>query len=254
MAERLGVRLRQNGMKGAFVVALLSVLLSSCGSADSTSGNSRDHSTDVACQGATGPRELARIDVDGDGTRDAVSFQAAAETPGDDCAAADSLSVRVGRGEDASYAELTFDPSLPVRSQDVRAVSVPGRAGQLVLVVQSHPRGGFAAHLNAWNGTGMRDPGGDKGLVPFVATDAPTLYVAAACNSTGFEVTEARAHQPIGVVPAWDIDRTTYTVDGATFTKGATTEIADNVLDKELHQKYSDLVDYSLFENCRAAG
>ena len=239
-------------MKGAFVVALISVLLSSCGSADGTSGHSRDHSTDVACQGAAGPRELARIDVDGDGTRDPVSFQAAAETPGDDCSAADSLSVRVGQGEDASYAELTFDPSLDVRAEDLHAVSVPGRAGQLVLVVQSHPRGGFVAHLNAWNGTGMRDPAGDQGLVPFVATDAPTLYVAAACTSTGFELTEARAHQPIGVVPAWDIDRTTYTVDGNAFTKGATTEIADNVLDKQLHQKYGDLVGYSLFENCRS--
>ncbi len=184
----------------------------------------------------------AHIDVDGDGVRDAVSFEAAARTPGDDCLAADSLSVLVGKGQDASYADLNFDASLPVRSQDVHAVSVPGRDGALVLVVQTHPRGGFVAHLNAWNGTGMTDVGGRRGLVPFVATDAPMQHVAAACTSTGFEIIEARAHRPIGVVPAWDVYRTTYSVDGNTFTAGPTTEVADNVLDNQLRRRYRDLL------------
>ena len=65
--------------------------------------------------------------------------------------------------------------------------------------------------------------------------------------------TEAVAHEPVGIAPAWDIKQTTYAVDGTTVTKGATKEIADNVLPKDLEAKYPDLVKHSAFESCRAS-
>ena len=89
-----------------------------------------------------------------------------------------------------------------------------------------------------------------KPVFPFVATDVTTDPLTARCTADGFEVLHARAHTPIGVVPAWDVDRTTYTVDGNQVTASAATEIADNVLDEELPKKYADLVGYRLFENC----
>ena len=36
-------------------------------------------------------------------------------------------------------------------------------------------------------------------------------------------------------------------------TKGATKEVADNVLPKDLEAKYPDLVKHSAFESCRAS-
>ena len=53
---------------------------------------------------------------------------------------------------------------------------------------------------------------------------------------------------------AWDIQRTTYAVEGGEVTAGETEEIADNVLPAQLKAKYPELVDYSAFKSCRAAG
>ena len=74
------------------------------------------------------------------------------------------------------------------------------------------------------------------------------------CTDGGVVVTEAVAHEPHGVIFAWDIKRTSYAVEGGEVTAGATEEIADNVLPGQLAAKYPDLVKYSAFTSCRAAG
>jgi hypothetical protein len=88
-------------------------------------------------------------------------------------------------------------------------------------------------------------------LLPFVATDVQEHPWSVDCSDGGLVFTEAVPHEPVGVVPAWDIRQTTYTVDGGTVTKGATKEVADNVLHQDLAKKYPELAKHSAFASCR---
>jgi hypothetical protein len=229
-------------------VVLAGVLLAAGGCGSDGAGTPRADSTYRApCEGAVGPRLLGRIDADGDGRRDRVVFQKAADEPGDDCFAADVVEVAVGAGGSVGYQR-----DLPVRPRDVSGVVLPGRAARLVLVVQRHPRGGYVAHLSAFDGTRMVGvPADGEPLVAFTATDAPTRYVAARCTGTGFDLVEAVPHEPLGVVPAWDVYRTPFTVDGDALVAGTRVELADNVLDRRLRPDFPDVVRGDLFRGCR---
>jgi hypothetical protein len=222
------------------------LLVAGCGS-EGRSAPEAHHPAATACAGATGPFTLGRIDVNGDGKPDDLTFYGAADEPGDDCFTEDTFVVSWANGGGDVY----YERNLPLEKRDVSAVTLPGRRGSLVLVVQSHPRGGFVAHLTAADGKDTVEVGGAAGLIPFVATDAPTGHVAARCTATGFDVIEAVAHTPIGVVPAWDVYRTSYGVDGSRLVAGPRTEIADNVLDKQLRASYRDVVAHRLFAGCR---
>ena len=80
-------------------------------------------------------------------------------------------------------------------------------------------------------------------IVPFVALDVQERPLSIDCTDGGVVLTEAVAHKPAGVMFAWDIQRTTYAVEGGEVTKGETEEIADNVLPRQLKAKYPDLVE-----------
>jgi hypothetical protein len=185
-----------------------------------------------------------RADLDGDGAAEPVSFSPpSGECPG----TLTSPSLEPDAGP-----ILDWDPQPTPR--DASVVRIPGRSGDLVVLLEQHARGGFQVHLFGYAGGTLEELLVDgTPIFPFVATDVPSTPLGATCTADGFEVTEARAHQPVGVVPAWDVDRTSYSVDGNTITEGATTEIADNVLDEQLRTQYRSLVQHSLFENCRAA-
>jgi hypothetical protein len=88
--------------------------------------------------------------------------------------------------------------------------------------------------------------------LPFLATDVQEHPLSIDCGEGGLVVTEAVAHEPVGVVAAWDIKRTTYVVDGLHLIPGATAEVADNVLPNQLASKYPDLVRHTAFTSCRA--
>jgi len=186
---------------------------------------------------------VARADLDGDGTADPITYLPATAH----CGALVSSTVH------GTSASTMLDDDLPVRPADSFAISVPGRAGDVAVIVQQHPRGGFQVVLLGWSaGAGLSTFNVDgRPLFPFVATDVEPAPIAARCVQDGLEIDQARRHEPIGVVAAWDIDRTRYTLNGTTATAGATQEIADNVLEKELRTEHRDLVRQSLFENCR---
>ena len=247
MTERLGCRLRPTGMRTRALGILLALPLVVAGCGDAGDEGSRAASSPTAtsswCRSDTAPVELLEADIDGDGTPDAVDYHA----PGGGCPG--SLSSPVEGLQAVPVLDWTAAPT----PADAAAVDVPGRRGQLVLLLEQHPRGGFLAHLFGYADGKLAELEVDGNpVLPFVATDVMTDPLSARCVDGGFEVTAATAHTPIGVVPAWDVSRTTYAVDGNAVTKVATDEVADNVLDKELHQQYRDLVRYSLFENCRA--
>jgi len=133
------------------------------------------------------------------------------------------------------------------------AVEVPGREGALLVTRQDHPRGGFQLRLYAAGSDELVELRTDDGpLLPFVALDVQEHPLSVDCADGGVVVTEAVAHKPPGVMFAWDIQRTTYAVEGGEVTAGETEEIADNVLPAQLKSKYPDLVDYSAFKSCRA--
>lgn len=185
---------------------------------------------------------LLDADLDGDGQPEAVQLAAGSG----DCRAI--LFARAG----GKRPGVEVPGDLPVAPDRATGVQVPGRRGVLVLLRQTHPRGGFQARLFGYADGRLEElTVGDRPVLPFVATDVPSTPVSADCTTNGFEVTEARAHTPIGIVPAWDVYRTAYTIDGNTLTKEGTEEVADNVLDGELAKRYAALVHHRLFAGCR---
>ena len=194
---------------------------------------------------ADGPPVDVEVDLDGDGAVESVTYWG----PSTECPSETSLTAVVS-GEEVR-AVVTGD--LPLAAADFKVLQIPGRTGELLLVTPQHPRGGFQARLFGYADGNLAELTLEgEPIFSFVATDVLESPLSARCAPGGFEVTAARAHEPIGVVHAWDVFRTTYAIDGNTVTKGATTEVADNVLDEQLESKYSDLVHYRLFENCRA--
>jgi len=253
MAERLGAASRlilvKSSTRGLLVAtAVVPLLLAGCGDdgSDSTGSASPHESSSSSswCRGESAPVRLSSADLDGDGTVEDIDYA----PPGGDCPASLSSSVDL-------VAAPKLDWTTPPTSADIQVVTVPGRPGQLVLLREQHPRGGFQAHLFGYADRKLEElTVGGKPIFPFVATDALSTPLAATCTADGFAVTEARAHQPVGVAPAWDVHRTTYSVDGNTVTKASEGEVADNVLTEDLEAKYANLVNHALFEDCLATG
>ena len=114
---------------------------------------------------------------------------------------------------------------------------MPGREGALLVTRQDHPRGGFQLRLYAAGPDELVELKTDDGpLVPFVAPDVQERPLSVDCADGGVVLTEAVAHKPPGVIFAWDIQRTTYAVEGGEVTAGETEEIADNVLPAQLRR------------------
>ncbi|MCW2758809.1 MAG: hypothetical protein JWO46_2555 [Nocardioidaceae bacterium] len=184
----------------------------------------------------TGADEVASVDLDGDGTAEKVSL-----TSADATGCASYLVARVGGnlqgaplGDAASDGDTTWT-----------AVSIPGRTGQVLVVRSTHPRGGYQDTMyGAAGGTfgPVVDASGKPLALPFVATDTPGGYVGVTCVDGGFAVREAVAHDPIGVVPAYDVKEIVYTISGLTAKADPATEVADNVLTNQLPVKYPELV------------
>ncbi len=139
--------------------------------------------------------------------------------------------------------------------ETAQRVVVPGLGGDLLAVREAHPRGGYQVHVYGYadGGFGAVHTGGGQSVVPFVATDTRGSYLSVTCRDGALVVREAVAHEPPGIVFAWDIRETPYAVDGLVATRGATTEIADNVLDDRLGSTYPDVKKRQMFaKGCSA--
>ncbi len=237
---------------GPVVLAgVLVAALAGCGSAepagtaqDATSGLGADGGTASCAPDSAVVRAAARLteaDLDGDGTPDEVRVTG----PGGECG--DLLVATVG--EESLTVPLADGPAVT----GGYAVALPGRDGQLLVTSADHPRGGYQLRVYAAGEEGLVELRTDAGtLVPFVATDVEEHPFSVECTDGGVVLTEAVTHEPVGVVAAWDVQRTSYTVEGTTVTAGPTDEIADNVLPGQLGRRYPDLVRHSAFAGCRA--
>lgn len=241
--------MRRIGMRTGGPAMLLGVVLSLAGCGDEEAGQpARPSSTPTAgstvCVSAQlSPPPAVVIDLDGDGDGERVHHVPA----GGGCPAALVAEV----GTDELVASLADE--LPVENRDLAAIRLPGRTGEVLLVTPRHPRGGFQAHLFGYADGVFEELTVDgEPIFGFVATDTNSSPLSASCVAGGFAVTEAVAHEPLGVVPAWDVFRTTYAVEGNAVTRGPREEIADNVLDDELETAYRALMRHRLFEDCRA--
>ena len=257
MPEPAHRRLRPTTMMrtlaGTSMLLVALVCSASCGSEskEGTSASAKDEPTaakvgqcPVDSPAVVSARTVATADLDGDGTADAIKLTA----PDGDCA--NVLFAKLG--ERFVHAQMPIG-GLPLSK--AFAVEVPGREGALLVTRQDHPRGGFQLRLYAAGQDQLVElKADDHPLVPFVALDVQEHPLSIDCTDEGVVLTEAVAHKPPGVVFAWDIQRTTYAVEGSEATAGEPQEIADNVLPAQLKAKYPDLIDYSAFKSCRAAG
>lgn len=215
---------------------LLSVLLTGCGDGGDDTSAATDADGDdggIAICRTAAPVDVA-ADLDGDGAADKLEFLA----PVEKCPGA----VRLG--EDS----IPWDVDRPVTAREFSTVRVNGHRGDLVLQTFNHPRGGFEARLYAAVDGKPREITRDGGpLIPFVATDAPTQYVAVTCTSAGFSVLAAAAQAPAGAAPAWDVRRTDYAGKG--LVENTAVELAENVPDDGLRD-FPGLTGNKLFAGC----
>jgi hypothetical protein len=186
-------------------------------------------------------RVVADADLDGDAKPDRVRLTAAGS------ACPDVVFAQVPGG----YLSAQVPHGGPPVSS-VTAITLEGRDGALLVVRQDHPRGGFQLRVYAAGPGGLAEVQAQgEPLVPFVATDVPDHPLSVDCRGDRLLVTEAVAHEPIGIVPAWDVRETAYTLDGSTVGDSSVKEIADNVLPQKLATAYPDLAKHTLFASCR---
>ncbi len=221
-----------------------------CGSSDSSG---KDDSGKTAASEKVGQcpagslavqqaRTMATVDVDGDGRADAVRLTGA----DNDCP--NVLFAKVAGG----YLSAQLPVGAPLVTSVV-GVDLEGRDGALVVTRQDHPRGGFQLRVFATGPDGLAELKSEgQPLVPFVATDVREQPLSVDCQGARVVVTEATAHSPAGVVPAWDVRQTAYSIDGSEVTNADVKEIADNVLDKQLGKRYPALTKYAVFPSCRS--
>jgi hypothetical protein len=155
----------------------------------------------------------------------------------------DSLISRSGSGVTGGHVgDLDLDPAT------ARVVRTPGRASDLLLVESASGSDGVQAHLFAANGREVRHD--DRPLLPAVDTGRRTP-VDAACGPGGrLTVVTAKAHQPPGIVLAWDVTRTTYAVEGDLARTVRTSTVARAVADPTLRRRHPELYDGRLLAGC----
>ena len=185
----------------------------------------------------------AEVDLDGDGSPDKVLITR------DDAACPGVLFTTV---KDRRYSAKVRDlAGLDLTS--ATRVSLPGRQGDLLALRAEHPRGGFQVQVYAFDDALGEVTAAGQPVVPFVATDTTDSYLSVTCADGALVVRQAVAHEPPGIVFAWDVRETRYAVDGLRATRGATREVADNVLDPQLGKEFPDVKHRRMFvKGCSA--
>lgn len=154
----------------------------------------------------------------------------------------DSLISRSDSGVTGSHVgDLDLDPAT------ARVVRTPGADD--LLLVESAPTGGSTQpHLFAANGQEVRF--GGRLVLPAVDTGRRTPVDAVCARAGHLVVVTAKAHQPPGIVLAWDVTRTTYAVQGDGAAPVGTATVARAVADPLLRRQHPELYDGRLLADC----
>jgi hypothetical protein len=185
---------------------------------------------------------VATADLDGGGQPSTVRL--AGSRAG---ACADRLAADGGRWADVSGLDLVPKPATVVHLHGADAPDL------VLLAAAPHPRGGWQPHLFGSGGrTGLTEVRSDgQPVVPFVATDGGAPPMTATCTPDGgVAVLTAVAHEPPGVILAWDVTETTYTVkDGRAQVTGSKM-VEEAAADPVLRKERPELFDGTLFADC----
>jgi hypothetical protein len=157
-------------------------------------------------------------------------------------------------GDDAgpSAGSSTSSPSTMTGNR-VADVDVPGSDDPLVLTRDDHTRGGYQLHLYADLRGGPHEltDVDHNPVIPFVATDTrPATPVSADCTKDGFAVTEAQPTSPAGVMFAWDVHRTSYSVSGDQAVPLREVTLKTSVPDDQLRKDMPELFSRTMFTHC----
>ncbi|MEO5711225.1 MAG: hypothetical protein ABIQ59_15565 [Nocardioidaceae bacterium] len=214
--------------------AVVLTLLAACGSQTPKTVPDTDG---CAGRGAV----VAKADLDGAGSAHAVRLTGPGTGP-----CADRLLARGGVSVDVSGLDLV--------AARAKVVHLAGDAPDLVLLsAKPHPRGGAQWHLFGAGGkSGLTElTEGGQPLVPFVATDGGAAPMTVTCtNDGGVGIVTAQAHEPPGVVLAWDVTLTSYSVESGRAVLQGRSSVAKAAADPTLHQEHPELYDGSLFADC----
>jgi hypothetical protein len=185
---------------------------------------------------------IAKADLDGSGSSREVRLTSPGSGP-----CADRLVGPGGESADVAGLDLVAAHAKVVHLHGDDPVD-------LVLVsAKPHPRGGAQVHLFGLGGrSGLRElTAAGQPLVPFVATDGGAAPMTATCTDDGgIGVVTAEAHEPPGVVLAWDVTQTTYAIDDGRAVPKGKSSVADAAADPLLRRERPELFDGSLFSDC----
>lgn len=139
---------------------------------------------------------------------------------------------------------------LGLEPDTARVVELGGAARTRLLLIHGgvHPRGGFQPHLFVVH-DGLAEVMVDGNpLLPFVATDGGGMPVTATCRRDGgVDVLTATTSEPPGVVLAWDVQRTSYRLDGSTAESTGTKQVRDHTADPVLRDQMPALFEPDAF-------
>jgi hypothetical protein len=231
----------------ALCTPVLACTLAACGSgAGSPGSDSLDPATtsapDVRLFGGcraddpalNGGDVVAQADLDGSGASNEIAYVTA--DAGGPCANAlfttfdgEPSAVPLGEAPDLDSIEV-----VQLRDTDRQLLMLRG---------EPHPRGGYMLHLfgGADGQIGEILAQGEP-LLSFIATDGGGAPATATCTTDGgLAVLTSKTHQPPGVVLAWDVSRTTYSLDGNTARQVSTEQVEDAAADPILRDEMPQL-------------
>jgi hypothetical protein len=182
---------------------------------------------------------VAEADIDGSGAMNEIAYVSA--DAGGPCA---NALFTTFDGEPSAVP--LGDGSLDQQSAEV--VQLRGSDRQLLMVRgEPHPRGGYMLHLFGGADGQIGEVLADgEPLLGFVATDGGGAPATASCTTdSGIAELTAKTHAPPGIVLAWDVWRTTYTLNGNTAVAESTEQVEDAAADPILRKEMPQLFDPS---------
>lgn len=225
-------------MRTLGTAALLSVVLalSGCGS---QTGAGRTGTAGCAGRGVP----VARADLTGDGHPSPVRLTASSG-PGP---CAHRLLARGGAWADVGGLDLVARKATTVHLRG------PGAPDLVLVYAKPHPRGGSQPHVfGAGGDAGLVEiTSGGRPVVPFVATDGGNPPMTATCTpGGGIAVLTGKAHQPPGIILAWDVTETSYDIKGGHAVETGSRLVQKAAADPLLRKYHPELFDGSLFASC----
>ena len=220
---------------GTALVLVLCASLAACGEKTKTTAPDAD-----ACAGKG--TVVAQADLDGSGSTRKVRLTGSGSGP-----CADQLLGPAGESADVSGLDLVPAEAKVVHLTGDDAVDL------VLLSGKPHPRGGAQVHLFGLGGrTGLTELTADgQPLVPFLATDGGAAPMTATCTDDGgVGVVTAKAHEPPGVVLAWDVTQTSYAVEDGRAVPRGRSSVAEAAADPLLRKERPELFDGSVFADC----